>query len=166
MNWKDIPKRFPPSDKSHESFVPAPGALLRSRKAKPVWISNIPGLSIRQLEHIGDRLVNVASCEIVLDKLKDTDLSLAQSRYFHWAHRLITNENLASAVEGTGSAVETKIGEVYFKEGVVAALYYARNILFATRVWKEFERFLTIKEQQKELESPCSPLSNPVIPNV
>lgn len=79
-------------------------------------------IEMRQLEHLGDAIVNLAARAIA----KDVALKPV---YFLCATHLATNQNLASAGFATGAQAEVEIGKRFVEKGLQAAFDYAVEII-------------------------------------
>ena len=90
---------------------------------------DVKGYDVRQLEHFGDAIVNLASRKLAADKKE-------RYHYFLSAQRLASNINLKTAGFVSGDAFEVAVGTVFVERGATAALKVAIKLLKQTEHYK------------------------------
>jgi len=123
--------------------VPQSMSAILQRKQEPAApLSRLPKvpstkvrspIEMRQLEHLGDAIVNLAARVVA----KEIALS---SVYFLCATNLATNQNLASAGFTTGAQAEVEIGKRFMEKGLQAAFDYAVEIIKRSSHFKDHHK--------------------------
>jgi hypothetical protein len=119
--WRGFPKPILPS---HD-----PTTILPKPPQPPPACKTINGKKYtqKQLEHIGDAVIELVARAIVLE------LFLGDQRnYFASLHGLTSNENL-----NPGQAKEVEVGTVYAEQGYPAAAARAEEIIKGTEKWRK-----------------------------
>lgn len=125
--WPDnivIPKSEPTCEIDEER---AKKAVVRLYEPK------VKGFDVRQIEHFGDAIVNLAARTISAKEI-------GRPAYFLSAQNLSNNKNLASAGFVSGDAAEIVIGVSYVENGIEKALLDAIDLLKKTEHYKAYYR--------------------------
>lgn len=88
----------------------------------------------RVKSHVGDSFVAAAAAFIASRKFPDN-----RKEYGRYYHRLVTNENLATAGYSSGCDAELAIGEVLAKGNTAEAMDFAVNLLYRTKAADDTE---------------------------
>lgn len=119
IDWRCVP----PSMTAILQRKPEPedGVDHERQSAAPMTRVKSP-IEMRQLEHFGDAIVNLAARVVA----KEVALN---SVYFLCANHLASNQNLASAGFATGAQAEVEIGRRFVENGLQSAFDYAVEII-------------------------------------
>lgn len=135
IDWACVPASFYMLLQKREVEVPWPEGLrsvvrLEIKAVRPPGAARGPeakvkGYSIRQLEHFGDAIVNLAARYIVARERQG-------GAYFKASRNLESNQNLATAGYVSGAAAEIEVGVEFVDKGADAAFRKALEILKKT----------------------------------
>lgn len=144
IDWRCVPKNLYsilqskagqswPDNLIEPSVEPAFSVSGEQAKKNLVKMSepHIKGYDTRQLEHLGDALVNLAARFISAKEI-------GRPAYFLSAQNLSTNKNLASAGFVSGDAAEVQIGMSFAENGVEKAFLDAVDLIKKTQHYKAY----------------------------
>ena len=102
-----------------------------------------PRPTIRECEHFGDRVANLAVSELVFNLFPNSE-----RYYFDWTGKLISNKNFATYYKEYKSKnyldlakrFEIEIGKIYFNNGINFALKNAKFRIKQTKQWIKMMR--------------------------
>jgi len=134
--WHGFPKPILPS---HDPVTILPKPPRPPRPPSPCKIINGKKYTQKQLEHLGDALIELVARALVLEfYLGD------QKNYFVSMHGLTSNDNL-----NPGRDKEVEVGTVYAEHGYPAAAARAEEIIKGTVKWS---KLLTKVKSQNQSE--------------
>ncbi len=107
-----------------------------------------PKPTIREYEHFGDRVANLAVTELVFNLFPND-----QKYYFAWTGKLVSNKNFATYYKESkarnylewAKKFEVEIGKIYFNNGVNFALKNAKFRIKQTKEWIKMMRLNGLK---------------------
>lgn len=101
-------------------------------------------VTLQQLEHIGDAVLNLAARLLAFEYFGNAD---SGKIYLTWSDALIANSNFSKTTIGARYA-EIQIGRICFQEGLESAVKAAVKFLKKTEVHRKIEEFWDISSKQ------------------